>query len=654
MDFAALQKLSVGDLFGLAEATKRQGTADDVAALYKGWIASHEDDPLLYAVFFNYGTVLNEAGDTAGAILALREAARLKPDFPQARLSLGMCLEKAGQVGGAIKSWLGVATDLAEVNADNLGHRIMALENSGRVLEGLDQDVAAEDALRQRLELASDDKVIQHWIALRMRQCKWPVLAPLNRVTRADLMAGISPLSAATLGDDPLFGLANAWRYNKGLVGRVSPMAPRPALVGPERLKIGYVSSDLREHAVGFCMAEIFELHDRARVSVHIYYCGIPRDDAVKARGKAAADQWTDISGMSDDQAAAAIRADGIDILIDLNGYTKDARTAVFARRPAPIAVNWFGFPSTMGSPYHHFILADAITIPPGHERYFSETVVRLPCYQPNDRKRSVAAEPPSRAAENLPADAVVFCCLNGLQKLTEATFGLWMRILAGVPAGVLWLLGGTSDTQARLRERAATAGVAPERLIFAGKAANPQHVARYALADLFLDNAPYGAHTTASDALWMGVPLLTVPGRSFASRVCASLITAAGLPELVCDDAEAYVAKAVALGQDRAALVALKRRLRDGRDTCLLFDTPRLVAELEAAYRTMWERHEAGTLPVPDLRNLDAYHEMGLETAIEASYGLDDAAYAALYHDKRARWDAAFPLEPDGRLPAA
>ncbi|MCW6509147.1 O-linked N-acetylglucosamine transferase, SPINDLY family protein [Lichenifustis flavocetrariae] len=653
MDVGAFQNLSIGELFGLAEITKRSGQPSAVIDLYKMWIACHEDDPLLYAAYFNYGTSLNEAPDTAGAIIAFRESARLKPDFHQAQLSLGLALEKTGQNGPAIRHWLAVAEDLVAVNAESLTHKIMALENTGRVLEGLDQDGPAEDALRRRLELARDDKVIQHWIALRMRQCRWPVLTPFDRITRRDLLAGISPLSLATLVDDPLFQLANACHYNKALVGRVTPMEPPPPPVpgSKTRLRVGYVSSDMREHAVGFSIVETLELHDRNRFVIHAYYCGISRDDPTKARTKAAVDHWTDISGLSDEAAAQKIRDDGIDILIDLNGYTKDARTRVFALRPAPIAVNWFGFPATMGSPYHHFILADSQTVPDGHERYFSETVLRLPCYQPNDRKRVVASQSPSRQNEHLPDDAIVYCCLNGLQKLTEATFTLWMKILEQVPHSVLWLLGGTPETQGRLRDWANARGIAPDRLVFAQKTTNPQHVARYQLADLFLDNSPYGAHTTAADALWMGVPVLTHPGRGFASRVCASLVTAAGMPDLVCESTETYVARAVELGQDRDLLASLKERLRDGRDTCLLFDTPRLVSHLERAFQDMWAMYEAGTLPPPDLTNLDVYHQIALNMDIETAQGMSQADYEALYREKRAEWNRAFPLPPDARV---
>ena len=354
---------------------------------------------------------------------------------------------------------------------------------------------------------------------------------------------------------------------------------------------------------------------------------------------------------MDDATTARRIRDDEIDILVDLNGHTKDSRTAVFARRPAPVAVNWFGFPSTMGSAFHHYIIADPITVPPAAERFFSETVVRLPCYQPNDRKRVVSARPPTREDENLPPGAFVFCCLNGLQKLTEATFTLWLTILSRVDDSVLWLLGGTAETRERLRRCVAARGIAPARLVFADKKSNPDHVARYVLADLFLDNRPYGAHTTAADALWMGVPVLTLPGRSFASRVCASLVTAAGLDDMVCETPDRYVAQAVAFGLDRDRLAAMRQRLLANRDRCLLFDTPRLVSRLEDLYLAMWDAFRTGRLPVPDLTNLEAYHEAGIHLDVETSKHLGDEAYEARYREALSLLSNTTQLVPDARL---
>ncbi len=656
MDDLSVETLSITDLFVLADHCKRAGQSAAAVGCYKKWIVFNPQDPALYAAWFNYGTSLDQVQDHAGAIMALREALRLKPDFHQARLNLGLLLEKIGQKGLAVSQWLDVSTALAAVTGETVEQRIVALENIGRVLEASEVDTAAEDALLQRLDLRLDDKVIQHWVGLRMRQCKWPALATSERLGRHDLLRDISPLSLANLADDPFFQLATAHHYNRRLVG------PQPRLEGvttpaaarerpPGKLRIGYVSSDFREHAVGFSIVETLELHDRDRFAISAYYCGIARNDPTKTRIRAAVDDWVDVTGMDDATMARRIRDDRIDILVDLNGHTKDSRTAVFARRPAPIAVNWFGFPSTMGSAFHHYVIADPITAPPGAERFFSETVMRLPCYQPNDRKRVVSQNPPSREDEGLPPGAFVFCCLNGLQKLTEATFTLWLTILSRVDDGVLWLLGGTAETRERLRLRAAERGIAPARLVFAEKKSNPDHVARYALADLFLDNRPYGAHTTAADALWMGVPVLTLPGRSFASRVCASLVAAAGLDDMICTTTDHYVAQAVAFGLDRGRLATVRQRLIANRDRCLLFDTPRLVSHLEDLYGAMWDSFRAGHLPVPDLTNLAAYHEAGLDLDVEGSELLGDEAYETRYREALALLANTVQLLPDRRL---
>ncbi len=335
--------------------------------------------------------------------------------------------------------------------------------------------------------------------------------------------------------------------------------------------------------------------------------------------------------------------------MIDLNGYTKDARTRVFSLRPAPVAVNWFGYPGTMGTSYHHYIIADKHIIPEDLEIFYSEKVLRLPCYQPNDRKRPVG-ECPSRADENLPANAFVFCCLNGLQKLTREIFLGWMEILAAVKDSVLWLLGGSPETVARLRELAEQNGVSGARLIFAQKKPNPIHLARYTHADLFLDNFPYGAHTTAADALWMGVPVLTRRGQGFASRVCSSLVSAAGIGETICDDQDAYVAKAIELGRNPKALDKLRKKLKAGRGSCLLFNTPLLVEELEALYRGMWEDYKRGALPKPDLKNLDAYAEIGARLHAAGS-ALEGAELYARYRQELETWNETWPLVPDARL---
>jgi len=654
---ASTQQLDIAGMLDCAEKLKAAGQNPQAAELYKTWIAYNPDHPVLHAVYFNYGVVLGELRDAPGAINAFRAAIRLKPDFYPPYINLGSLLDGQGQRERAVREWMGLVNALPMITGDSVTYKTMALKQIGRVLETTNNDTAAEDSLRQSLEINPDQpEVIQHWIALRQRQCKWPVMQEWANLKRARLTSGISPLSAASFTDDPLFQLGTAFQYSRKSVG----YPPKSAVASPgaarkraksDRLRIGYVSSDLRGHAVGFAMTDVVECHDRRNVEVFAYYCGVRMSDSTQVRIKNAVDHWLDINDLDDAKAAQKIRDDGIDILVDLNGYTKDARTKVFAQRPAPIAVNWFGFPSTMGTSYHHYIVADQHVIPESHEIYYSEKVLRLPCYQPNDRKRIVAERKPARREVGLPETGFVFCSLNGMQKITALTWQRWMNILRQVPDSVLWLLAGTAETNERLRQRAAQHGIAPERLVFADKIGNPEHLARYALADLFLDTFPYGSHTTASDALWMGVPVLTLPGRSFASRVCASLVRAAGIAEMICATPDEYVARAVALAQDRPALAAIRQRLVAGRDSCRLFDTPALVHDLEKLYRRMWDDFEQGKLPVPDLRNLEAYHEAALDQDLESIELLSDTAYQAQYRAKLADRHALFPLSPDSRL---
>ena len=632
--------LDLGALIQACETLKGHGRLAGTTDLYKNWIAFNPDHPLLYAAYFNYGMVLSELQDLPGSVNALREAARIKPDFLPAQINLGNALERLGQLGPAVTAWNAVVGQLPAITGENLNYKTIALKQLGRVFETSNSDALAEDCLRQSLELnVHQPDVIQHWIALRQRQCKWPAIEPFAEVKRADLTAAISPLSAACYSDDPIFQLANAHRYCKDSIGlapdpadALPPLDPGARRPGP--LRIGYVSSDFREHAVGFSMTEVMELHDRTVCEVFAYYCGVPASDATHRRTRAAVDHWHDLTGVADAEAARMIRAHGVDILVDLNGYTKDARTRVFAMRPAPVAVNWFGFPGSMGSPFHHYLIADDTILPPELEATVSESVLRLPCYQPNDRRRLVAEPRPGRAEFGLPETGFVFCSLNGMQKITERVFARWMTILAAVPGSVLWLLTGTEETNARLRQAASERGVAPERLVFADKRANPYHLARYPLADLFLDTFPYGSHTMGADALWMGVPVLTRLGRSFPSRVCASLVRAAGIEEMICTSGEDYVARAIAYGRAPETLRPVRERLIAGRDTCLLFDAPRLVRGLEGLYREMARAAAEGTLPVPRLRGLDRCHEIALGLDLPASETLSRDAFTVLYRD--------------------
>jgi predicted O-linked N-acetylglucosamine transferase (SPINDLY family) len=319
----------------------------------------------------------------------------------------------------------------------------------------------------------------------------------------------------------------------------------------------------------------------------------------MRARLEKAFDRWITITNLSDQEAAEVIRDAEIDILISLNGFFGEARMGVFARRPAPVQVNYLGFPATLGAPYIDYILADQVVIPEDERQFYDEHVVYLPgTYQANDDKGREIAPMPSRAEAGLPADAFVFCNFNNAYKLTPSTFDGWMQILKQVDGSVLWLLESPAPYADNLRREAEKRGVAGERLIFAPDLPTDQHLARLQLADLFLDGLPYNAHTTASDALWAGVPLITCKGTTFPGRVAASLLAAAGLPELVTEKPGDFEALAIRLAKNPADLKALRDRLKASKASCALFDTDRFRQNIEAAYRTMWERWLAGEMP--------------------------------------------------------
>lgn len=648
--------MGITELVTRAQALAESGQAAHAAALYRDWAARHPEDPALPAAQFNLGVLLAALGDDTGAADAFAAAIRRDPGFLPPYINLGAVLARRGDPVRAFGQWSHVDHSLAGVTGDTLGWKLAALKQMAQLLEGGQLLPQAADALGRIIELAPGPQrdVVQHWLSLRQRQCAWPVLAPVGGLDRAALLRRMAPLTLANLLDDPLLQLACAAAHVREDAGwpaefrTDAAFADRIAEVPGRRLRIGYLSSDLRDHAIGHLTAEMFGLHDRQGFEVFAYYCGIAREDATKRRIRDGVEHWRDIASLDDDAALALMLRDGVDILVDVNGHTRDARTRLVLRRPAPVIVNWLGYPGSMGSPVHHYIVADPHIVPEGEERWYSERVARLPCYQPNDRRRPTGGDrAPTRAEAGLPAGATVFCGFNGTQKITPGVFARWMEILRQVPGSVLWLLRSNEAAEGRLRACAAEAGVAPERIVFAPLAANADHLARYALADLFLDTLPYGAHTTASDALWMGVPVLTVPGRGFQARVCASLVHAAGLPELVCGGPEEYVRQAVALGRDPARLAALRARLIAGRGSALLFDTPGLVRALENLFRAMWAEFAAGRLPRPDLAGLDRVLELGtamVDGATELSFQPD---WEARWRTALARHHAYAPLPP-------
>lgn len=658
----ALQKiasgsLKVGELVEVASSLSAAGKIDFARQLYRVWINSNREHPLLYVVHFNCSALDALLGDTAAATDALKASVALNPDFMPAYINLGGFLERSGSADRAIELWRTGANRAVPITGGSVSYATTALKQIARVLSDHHQVESAEAAVQQCLDInPHQGDIIEQYVALRLAQCKWPTVVPSERIDRKTVVKGIHPLSTAVYTDDPFLQLASADRYVRSLAAEGVYCASadrRHAAIDlkSRRMRVGYVSSDLRDHAVGYLMAEFFEQHHRSRVEVFAYYCGPESNSALTQRIKAGVEHWTDIRKLSDDEAAQTIADDGIDILVDVNGHTRDARTGVFARRPAPILVNWLGYPGTMATPYHHYIVADDWIIPAGSEMYYSEKVLRLPCYQPNDRKRVVADITPTRRDAGLPDDAFVYCCFNGTHKIARFTFERWLAILGRVPGSVLWLLDASVETKARLAQYAADKGVAKERIVFAPKLQNAHHLARYALADLFLDTAPYGAHTTASDALFMGVPVLTLSGRSFASRVCGSLVRSAGLKDLVVTRPQDYVERAVALGHDRPAVQSYKVSLKKNRDKCKLFDMELLVERLEDLYQIMCDDHKHGRLPRPDLSGLASYLEVGAALDHEGQEVLAVEDYIGLYKAKLLRLHLARPIRADKRI---
>ena len=533
---------------------------------------------------------------------SFRKAIELDHHNYSAHFNLALAFDRTGDLPTAARQF-----GLMAQRFDDPSLKTRALNQAARVLDGLREYDKAHAALRQSLEINPHQRdALQDIVHIRQAGCIWPVIEPFGQVTSEALVNAMEPLGLLAHSDDPALQLVINARY--ATRPGIQESAVRGAAVrSGDRLRIGYLSADFRDHATSHLMRDVPELHDRTKVEVTCYYSGPEVIDPLQDHFRSCSDMFVDISKLDDGTASRRIREDAIDILIDLNVHTRHSRSGILAHRPAPIIVNWLGFPGTAGSPYHHYILADEWTIPPGEEKYFSERVLRLPCYQPNPRQRRTSNTTQRRADSGLPDQGFVFCCFNGLWKITPASFARWMQILQAVEDSVLWLISGPAELQKRLEREAEACGVSASRLVFADWRRNEEHLARYKLADLFLDTGPYGAHTTSADALWMGVPVITISGRSFASRVCGSLVRSAGLPDLVFAEPQDFVAQAIAIAKTPERLEGYRVRLAAARDSCVLFNTAHLVRHLENLYEEMWRHLVAGELPQPGLNLLTA-----------------------------------------------
>lgn len=478
----------------------------------------------------------------------------------------------------------------------------------GHCLLRLGRHQEAADRLRQALELDSSLVAPRgHLLRAARELADWDEEDRLFTAIRADLetlttqsrQLGLATQDAIFHPFDGEEILRIAEAEARFRIGTPPPRPlPHAAPVARTPLVIGYLSPDFREHATMHLASDLFAHHDRAEVTVQAYSVGPDDGSGWRARMAAACDGFTDLSSLSDRAAAERIAADGVHILVDLSVYTRHARPGIAALRPAPVQAAWLGLAASSGAPWLDYIVVDPVLVPPEHREHFSESLVLLPgCYQANQDWAPPEA-PPLRAELGLPDESLVYCSFNGHRKLDRASFGLWLEVLNAVPESVLWQLAPPVAARTRLEAAAAAAGIDPGRLIWAPTLSRPRHLARIGAADLFLDAIVCGAHTTAADALRAGVPLVTAAGPRLASRVAASLLTHAGLPELVTAGPAELRELAIALGRDRPRLAELRDRLTAALPACPVFDNDRMAHALEAAFAAMWSRHAAGRKP--------------------------------------------------------
>ncbi len=529
---------------------------------------------------------LDEARDSFAAVLARR------PDHADAAFGLGCVLYELGRPDEAVAQF-DRALAIRPGFAAALGYRGDALHQLG----GLD---LAVDSYRAALRLApTDSEMASRLLFLKAQMADWQPEPGLDPATLGIAAGIVRPFNLLALDDSAERQLIRARNWARAQYPlSMSATHERPA-GRPERLRIGYFSADFHDHATMALIGSLFAAHDRSRFEVHAFSFGPDRSDPMRARAVETADTFHDVRTRSDGEIAALARAAGIDIAVDLKGYTQDARPGIFAHGPAPVRIAWLGYPGSSGADFIDYIVADRVVIPPSQRGHFSEKLISLPAsYQINDRLRPMAAAPADRAALGLPEDGFVFCCFNNSFKISAEAFAIWMRLLGRGEGSVLWLLRDNDWAAANLRRAAEAHGIDPARLVFADRVSAADHLARQAQADLFLDSFAYNAHTTASDALWMGVPLVTRLGESFASRVAGSLLHALDLPELATDSAEAYERLALELARDRGRLATIRERLATQRLASPLFDTPRFVGDLERGFERAYDRWLAGLPP--------------------------------------------------------
>jgi predicted O-linked N-acetylglucosamine transferase (SPINDLY family) len=583
----------------LPEAYSNRGIAlqelkqlDAASASYEKAIALRPDYAEAYS---NRGSLLSELKKFDAAVASYDKAIALKPDYAEAYSNRGIALQELKQLDAASASYekaIALRPDYAE-----------AYSNMGNALTDLMQLDAAIASYEKANTLKPDfEYLFGTRLHLKMLMCDWQdfelnILELIRKVQNEEKSSPSFPILALPLSLPYQRKAAEIWSEDKHPYN--PSLGPILKSARKTRIRIGYYSADFHNHATSYLMAELFELHDKSKFELIAFSFGPDLKDEMRSRVSQAFNQFIDITTVSDKSVAQLSRELGIDIAVDLKGLTKNSRLGIFSYKAAPIQVSYLGYPGTLGADYIDYLIADKTLIPKKSQEHYTEKIVYLPnSYQVNDRHRVIAPTQFTKQDLGLPRDSLVFCCFNNNYKITPDVFDSWVRILEAVDASVLWLLEDNQTAAANLRKEASLRGLDPARLVFAKHMDLPEHLARHKAADLFLDTLPCSAHTTASDALWAGLPVLTCMGESFASRVAASLLFAIGLPELVTETTNEYEALAIELATNPAKLKAIKDKLESNRLTTPLFNTALFTKHIEVAYTEMYERYQADLLP--------------------------------------------------------
>lgn len=577
-------------LYSLAVIVMQAGDAAGALSLSARGL---QHNPQFAPLFYVHGAVLQALDRKDEALQSFDAALALQPDYVEALLNSGVLLRNMFRHQEALERFNRVVT----IDPNH----VTALGNFGILLTEFKQSEQAIKAFERLLALApSYDYAPGLLFYERMHICDWHGFDELTQRLVEGVRAGqracksLAFMSASDQAADHLLAA-------KTFAAHYCPPKPVPFWRGERyrhrKIRLAYVSPDFREHPVGHLMAGVFERHDKARFETIAISLGIDDQSRLRARMVAAFDHFIDARAMGSEEVARKMREMEVDIAVDLGGYTSDSRTDIFAYRPAPVQVNYLGYPGTMGTPFHDYIIADRHTIPPEHQALYTERVVYLPdTYLPTDNSVQIADNTPTRAECGLPETGFVFCSFSHDYKISPPVFDVWMRLLDQVPGSVLWLVSRGEVAQRNLRSEVQSRGIDASRLVFAGRVPLVEdHLARYRQADLFLDTHPYNAHTTAADALMAGLPVVTCMGGSFPSRVAGSLLHALGVPELVAHSLEGYEALALGLAQDPQGLAALKAKIAAHQSSYSLFDTARFCINLEAVYIAMWRACELG-----------------------------------------------------------